>query len=275
MNAHRERTGAHLVAEGIETPEHLASAVGMGATLGQGWLFGRPAPLPARLPWVPQGLGRASQPGRGIPGATPYEVVRSRLAPQQATKPLLLAISLHLEHQAQALGAEAVVLSAFQSVERFTPATRVRYAALAERAALVGALGVNLDVAPAQGVRGAHIGLGDPLTDEWSVVVVGPHFRRSLTSFCTPMNCTTCPSRHTGDRKTSFQNGVPLLAAARARWSTRSETRSSSRRRDASTFPPSGVACGVPRRSRAAEGISPRPGFGARLAQSPWTAALL
>lgn len=72
------------------------------------------------------------------------------------------------------------------------------------------------------------------------------------------------------------ENGVPLLAAARARWSTRSEARSSSRRRDASTFPPSAVACGVARRSRAAEGIrGPRSGFGARLAQSPWTAALL
>ncbi len=182
VNAHRERTGAHVVAEGIETPEHLASAVGMGATLGQGWLFGRPAPLPATLPWVPQGLGRATHPGRGIAGATPYEVVRSRLTAQKATKPLLLAISRHFEQQAQTLGAEAVVLSAFQSAERFTPATRLRYVALARRAALVAALGVNLEVAPAEGVRGAHIGLGDPLTDEWSVVVVGPHFAGALVA---------------------------------------------------------------------------------------------
>lgn len=158
VNAHRERTGAQLVAEGIEIPEHLAAALGMGATLGQGWLFGRPGPLPATLPWVPQLLGRAIHPGLGIAGATPYEVVRSRLTATKATKPLLLAISMHLEQQAQALGPEAVVLSAFQTAERFTPATRLRYADLAQRAALVAALGVNLDAAATPGVRGAHIG---------------------------------------------------------------------------------------------------------------------
>jgi EAL domain-containing protein (putative c-di-GMP-specific phosphodiesterase class I) len=35
-----ERSGTAVLAEGIETHEHLLTALAMGATLGQGWLFG-------------------------------------------------------------------------------------------------------------------------------------------------------------------------------------------------------------------------------------------
>jgi EAL domain-containing protein (putative c-di-GMP-specific phosphodiesterase class I) len=45
--AHAEASNAVVLAEGIETAEHLAIARTMGATVGQGWYFGRPAPLPA------------------------------------------------------------------------------------------------------------------------------------------------------------------------------------------------------------------------------------
>lgn len=43
-----ERTGAVLVAEGIETERDRATALALGATWGQGYLFDRPAPLQAR-----------------------------------------------------------------------------------------------------------------------------------------------------------------------------------------------------------------------------------
>lgn len=49
VRSETERTGAIVLAEGIETPQHLAAAASMGATLGQGWLFGRPGPLPHHL----------------------------------------------------------------------------------------------------------------------------------------------------------------------------------------------------------------------------------
>jgi len=147
-----------------------------------------------------------------IAGATPYEVVRSRLTATKATKPLLLAISMHLEQQAQALGPEAVVLSAFQTAERFTPATRLRYADLAQRAALVAALGVNLDAAATPGVRGAHIGLGDPLTDEWSVVVVGPHFAGALVALDLGDDCPEDQRRF--DYAVTYDRDLVLKAAA-------------------------------------------------------------
>ena len=39
--AHAERTGAVVLAEGIETEEHRVTALALGATYGQGWLFGQ------------------------------------------------------------------------------------------------------------------------------------------------------------------------------------------------------------------------------------------
>ncbi|MFP5078688.1 EAL domain-containing protein, partial [Rhizobium sp. YIM 134829] len=41
--AHHERAGAHVLAEGIETAEHLHRALALGASLGQGFRFGRPS----------------------------------------------------------------------------------------------------------------------------------------------------------------------------------------------------------------------------------------
>lgn len=46
VRAYLDSSNATLLAEGIETPRHLRRAVALGATLGQGWLFGRPMPLP-------------------------------------------------------------------------------------------------------------------------------------------------------------------------------------------------------------------------------------
>jgi len=60
-----------------------------------------------------------------------------------------------LERQALELGETAVLLSAFQTAERFAPGTRERYSNLAESAAFVAALGTGLEGEPARGVRGA------------------------------------------------------------------------------------------------------------------------
>lgn len=181
VSAYRELTGAAVVAEGIENEEHLHMAYAMGATLGQGWLFGHPSPLPAQLPW-----NRAGVPVRHHspppPGDSPFEVVRSAVAVKRMTKPLLLSISMQLEQQALSIGSGAVVVAAFQSAERFTPATRKRYARLAKGAAFVAALGVGMDAEPLEGVRGANLPLNDVLLGEWSIVVIGPHFAGALVA---------------------------------------------------------------------------------------------
>ncbi len=48
VNAQAERTGALVLAEGIETEEHARTAHMLGARLGQGFMFGRGGPGPCR-----------------------------------------------------------------------------------------------------------------------------------------------------------------------------------------------------------------------------------
>ena len=60
--AHAERTGATLLAEGIETEAHLDQALSLGATLGQGWLLGYPGPLVPTGPGIPLTVPRPQAP---------------------------------------------------------------------------------------------------------------------------------------------------------------------------------------------------------------------
>ena len=40
-------SGCQLIAEGIETETELTELIRLGVPLGQGYLFGKPAPVPA------------------------------------------------------------------------------------------------------------------------------------------------------------------------------------------------------------------------------------
>ncbi|KUL21730.1 EAL domain-containing protein [Actinoplanes awajinensis] len=76
VTATARRTGAKIIAEGVETAADVATARALGADWAQGWYFGRPAP-PAELRLtdiaVAPGL-RAPRPGLHQPVGTPYEV---------------------------------------------------------------------------------------------------------------------------------------------------------------------------------------------------------
>ena len=171
--AYAESSGAVVLAEGIETARHLATARTMGATVGQGWLYGRPAALPATVP--------AAAPLPLLPGATPvttgtpFGIVAARRPVTRATKADLMPLSRHLEALAGEGDQPPVLLACFQEGRHFTPATAIRFARIARHSPLVAALGVGLPDEPVPGVRGAHLADGDPLRGEWNVIVVGPH----------------------------------------------------------------------------------------------------
>ena len=176
-----ERTGALILAEGIETPRHRRTAGAVGATLGQGYLFGRPAPLAFRLTgdWRPP---RITELQAVSEDATPYSVIAPGRPVRRTSWRFLLQVSNVLEAQARALGPDAVILAGFQSADRFTPRTADRYRLLASTAAFVAALGVGMPSQPVPGVRGASLRDDDPLRGEWSVVVLGPHFAGALVA---------------------------------------------------------------------------------------------
>jgi EAL domain-containing protein (putative c-di-GMP-specific phosphodiesterase class I) len=175
VSAEAERTGALVLAEGIETEEHRQTALAMGARYGQGWLFGRPG----RLVQTHGNDGRLTpHPNRtlGLESRSPFEVVAHTRATRIGTKRLLLALSRQIEAGVPSLGPAAVVLSTFQEARFFTPATAALYTQLGGGAALVGALGVGLPEQPAPMVRGVALDRADPLRGEWDVSVISPHF---------------------------------------------------------------------------------------------------
>jgi len=181
VNAEAERTGALVLAEGIETEDHLRRALALGAAYGQGWLFGKPDELPAAS-GSPGEYERARRPRPATSSQTPFEVVAAEHAPRRGDKWLLLELSRSIEAQTANQGAAAVVLSTFQEAAYFTPATARRYAALAADAALVAALGVGLPSEPTAGVRGVSLDAAEPLRGEWDVTVLGPHFSAAFVA---------------------------------------------------------------------------------------------
>jgi hypothetical protein len=180
--AYAEVSGATVLAEGIETAAHEAIARTMGATVGQGWLYGRPAPLPAVAEPVQARLPLLQAPPTGRAAGTPFEIVAAHRPTVVTTKSTLMPISRHLEALARHSDQPPVLLACFQEARHFTRATARRYAAIARHSPLVAALGTGLADEPAPGVRGAHFAAGDALRGEWNVLLVGPHQAAALVA---------------------------------------------------------------------------------------------
>ena len=173
VRADAERRGATILAEGIETDEHRRRALVLGARLGQGWLYGRPAGLPldvleCSLPAM--SMTSESQP---VP-ITPWSLVADSEGRRSTTRRLLLPMSRFIEQRAMD-GDPSVVLSCFQDVRHYSAATMRRYEQLSARRSVVGAVGLGMARRPSAGVRGGTLPDGHPLAGEWTVSVVGPH----------------------------------------------------------------------------------------------------
>ncbi|MEU4240700.1 EAL domain-containing protein [Actinoplanes sp. NPDC026619] len=179
VDAYAEASGAVVLAEGIETARHAATARTMGATVGQGWHYGRPAPLPAdvragaHLPFI-------APPALSVD--TPFTIVTRRRPITRTTKSRLMPMSRHLEAWAGDGAEPPVLLACFQKAQHFTPATAARFARLAASSPLVAALGAGLGNEPAPGVHGTAFAASDPLHGEWNVIVVGPHRAAALVA---------------------------------------------------------------------------------------------
>lgn len=180
VNAEVERSGSIILAEGIETEQHRCLALSLGATLGQGWLLGRPGPLPTPLPPFTEQPIPIIQPPIFSATTSLFAQGTAMRRPRPAPKTLLIEISKFLEQQAIRSGPSTVVLAAFQDARFLTPATRRRYAKLARSAAFLGILGEGMPCQPLPGVRGGNLAADDDLVNEWIVAVIGPHFAAVL-----------------------------------------------------------------------------------------------
>src|SRR3954447_10806958 len=181
VNAEAERSNLTILSEGIETEQHERTSLAFGATLGQGWLYGKPAPLPSPLPEATKSvqlLGRKL----GARQARVSRIVGTMQSIRTGAKPILLSMSKHLETQARSLGETAVLLAIFEDAQYFSGATKARYEQLAREIAFVGVIGAGMSSEPADGVRGANIDANDELFDEWGIAVVSPHFAATFVA---------------------------------------------------------------------------------------------
>lgn len=204
-----ERTGAIVLAEGIETSEHLRAAHALGAHLGQGWFFHPPGHLPAAFTDPPLGPLRLSAVGPSHSDLTPFGAAAQAGEVRAAGKPLLLAMSKHLERQAAAIGESCLMLATFQTAAAFAPAER-RYAALARANAYVAVFGSGIPDQPAPGVRGIDLDPEEPLSLEWDLVIVGPHFAALLSA---RLNNPTADKDTMWDYVLSYNRNLTLGAA--------------------------------------------------------------
>lgn len=173
VRAYAEESGAEVVAEGVETPADLIRARVLGATLGQGWLWGRGKPAIAPTTFRPERF--AAKPLGPSLQASPFQLFEAARRVRRAPKRLLLPLSQTIEVMALQARVPPVLLAGFEQAKFFTPATARRFTELAARLPFVGALGVGMPAVPAPGVRGAALAPQDPLATEWTVVVLGAH----------------------------------------------------------------------------------------------------
>jgi EAL domain-containing protein (putative c-di-GMP-specific phosphodiesterase class I) len=176
-----ERSGATILVERIETVAEAELAGALGASLAQGWLFGRREPL-LRAPAPPAERPVHAAYRLDPRDTTPFALVSEGREVRRASRSLLTGLSQHLEEQARAQGRSAVLVGAFEHDELFDDSTRTRYADLAREVAFCGAVGERMPPEPADGVRGGRLHSEDPLAREWTVAVVSPHMAAALAA---------------------------------------------------------------------------------------------
>lgn len=166
--AHHERTGASILAEGIETDEHLEQALAYGASLGQGYRFGRPGALSVRpTPW-------SCPPVQPRPTASFNDLMTSGLPLRTVRRQTLVAFTRQVERLAIAADSPPLVLTLLQHVRNYSGATRRVYRDLAASSPFVAIFGEAVPSVLDVGVRGVDLDSADPLCREWAIVVLGP-----------------------------------------------------------------------------------------------------
>jgi EAL domain-containing protein (putative c-di-GMP-specific phosphodiesterase class I) len=174
VRSYAERTGAVILAEGIETEEHERLALVFGATYGQGYRYGAPQPLPAVVS-PPRHVVPLRQRPQPVGGLTAFDVVSAKISPQRAVKKDLLHIAQHLEEMALTEGDPCVLLAGFQDASAFAPEKRWRYMDLAARNALTVVLADQLTRYVDHRLYIGPLPAGSPVAKEWTVIVMGPH----------------------------------------------------------------------------------------------------
>ncbi|HET9516124.1 MAG TPA: EAL domain-containing protein [Actinoplanes sp.] len=182
VTAHSHRTGATTLAAGVETDDHRRTARALGATFAQGYHFGRPGPLPSRAhaPVNPIPL-IATQPSIADDD-TPFQLAAAQYDPVPATRVVLEALAAELEQRAVLDPDPPVVLACLPEARLMSGGPLAFLQVLARSASYVGALCGEPPHHPLAAVHLVELGADDPLRNEQTIIVLGPHYSALLTA---------------------------------------------------------------------------------------------
>jgi len=178
--AYHERADATIVAEGIETEDQVKQAMALGASLGQGYRFGRADP---RLGATVSNYSLKPVARQTVTsGHSLFSLVAPRAPIRITHTETMVALSRLIADQAQCAADPPIVLTALQKSEYYNGDLRDRYERMAARSPLVAVFSDNADRDFGTGVRAVAIDPADPLSDEWALLALGPHFAAALVA---------------------------------------------------------------------------------------------
>ena len=219
VEAYVARSGAHVVAEGLETEQHRRRAVDLGAHWGQGWLLGRPGPL------APVRASASDKPARvgARPGADPrvradpFRLLaaaqeRRTQPPERVTEPEVVAAVADACQAALTLSGGSLVLVALGRSALAPPGLRHLLARLRDVCALVVLLAGEQDVGPGPVVRTTLLDAADPLRSDAAVVLLSPE--RALAFHARQAPDGSWTARRTTDADEVGESARTLLTRA-------------------------------------------------------------
>ena len=175
VTAHRERTGAVTLAAGIETAEHVRTARALGATYGQGFLFGRPEPLPKRTrnPVHPLPLIDSLPPVEA--DDTPFRVASAHGRAAPAPRAVIEALADDLEQRAALDQDPPVFLACLPAQHMMSGGPLAFLEVIARSASFAAALCADPPRHLPPGALIHALDGADPLRAEWVTIVIDPH----------------------------------------------------------------------------------------------------
>jgi EAL domain-containing protein (putative c-di-GMP-specific phosphodiesterase class I) len=185
VGAYIERTGAVVVAEGIETEEDIVKAHGFGARWGQGWLLGKPGPLD-ELVDLPRYEGEGLRPPPGpetyLPLRSPFDIAAMQGQIRPADQRAIEDLTDYLLSMATSAYPNTVVLGAYHD-EGLREACVPRLEAMRDTAAFVGFTAAPSDTVPrTHNANRPAIDARPVAGSDTTLVVVGPY---AASAMCT------------------------------------------------------------------------------------------
>jgi EAL domain-containing protein (putative c-di-GMP-specific phosphodiesterase class I) len=213
VRAYCERTGALILAEGIETHIHHEQALAMGASLGQGFRTGRPSIVDA----APPSSATCQLPSPPRPTATPKTSVFDHIS---AHAPALTvdgdtarAASRDLARSAADSAYQPILLAAILSVNQYVPDLMTRYRDLARASPLVAVFGRGMPADLGGGVRGVRLSADDPLAREWLLVILDSDVATALAARPCQTDAGSCGANALYDMTITRDRAVVAEAA--------------------------------------------------------------